>query len=276
VAQASMNSKTIVSPGVPDWKAPVVRFGLSVWAISLRELRSRYGKRRLGVFWAMVEPAAYIVGLTFVLSFVHDQSPLRGSLAPFIATGLMPYMLLNSTEHTVRGAVRRNMPLLVFPRIKPIGLFLGRWIIETATLLMVFMLMFTMFIVMGISDAPAELHRMLAPLALASLAGFSLGILNAVIIAYAPVWESVWQIVARVNFLTAGVFFLASNFPAGVIKYLEYQPTLHLIEWVRSGFYANYESPLMDPAYPAVVVVLLLLSALLFERVFRSRLMRER
>ncbi len=255
---------------------PLSRFGRSVWAITLREYRVRYGKRRLGVFWAFAEPLAYVVGFTFIMSFSRAASPLGGGIAPFIATGLMTYMLVNSTESSVRSAIRPNAALLSFPRVRPIDLFLGRWLIEVTTLLLVTVVLFTAFWLAGAVEPPDEPWRLLLPLGLAMMAGFGGGIVNASIITVFKPWTAIYPVISKVNFLTSGIFFTVAAFPPTVTHYLWWQPVLHLTEWVRSAYYGSYESTFYDVWYPATVAVGLFFTGLVLERVNRVRLMNTK
>ena len=42
-------------------------------ALFIRELKTRFGKYRLGFFWAMIEPIVHILVLTILFSLLRDR-----------------------------------------------------------------------------------------------------------------------------------------------------------------------------------------------------------
>ena len=84
----------------------------------------------------------------------------------------------------------------------------------------------------------------------------------------------VWAVIGRIVFLTSGLFFVADGMPLALQEWLYYNPILHLTEWLRSGYYANYESRFLDPAYPLGFMLAVLLLGFAAERVFRADLLR--
>jgi capsular polysaccharide transport system permease protein len=254
----------------------VNRFGHAVWAITLREFRNRYGTRRLGLFWAFVEPSAYVFVFSVLMSALRSTtSPLGIHIAPFIAMGIMSYMMFNATEGFVRGALRSNKSLLSFPRIKPIDIYVGRLVMEVATLVVVFFCMFSLFIMTGLADPPSEPVRLFLPLATSITLGFAVGIINSTLTTIFRAWENIYSVLSRLNFFTSGIFFIADGMPTEIQRMLYYQPLLHLSEWVRSAWFGHFESRFLDRFYLAMVVSIALLLALLLERTFRKNVLNN-
>jgi capsular polysaccharide transport system permease protein len=249
----------------------VGRHGQAVWAIMLRDFRTRYGGRRLGMFWAFFEPAMYVFVFSVILSLIRQRTtPLGSEVAPFIALGIMNYMMFNAVERFIRRGLKQNKNLLSFPRIKPIDIYVGRFATEIATLLVVFVLMFWLFIALGWIGYPDEPHRLLLPLFLSAVMGFSVGIFNGAVVALVDIWSTVYQFFQRALFFTSGVFFLASGMPTQLRQYLYYNPLLHNAEWVRSAYYDTFESRFLDVEYTVLVTIVVLFIALIVERAVRK------
>ena len=51
-------------------------------ALFIRELKTRFGRYRLGFFWAMIEPIVHILVLTILFSFLRDGWDFYG--IPFL------------------------------------------------------------------------------------------------------------------------------------------------------------------------------------------------
>lgn len=249
----------------------IQRFLNAVWALVLREFRSQYGKRKLGVFWAFVEPSIYIFVITVVLSSVHSHSsPISGSYAPFLALGLFNYNAFNKIERAVRGAIRGNKNLLSFPRVKPIDIIFSRVIVESAMLTVVFSTLMFVFVIFGTVSPPEYILGLLTPIVCSILTGFGAGLINAAIISYYSTWESICPAFVRINFFTSGLLFLARDMPPEILKILYYQPLLHTTEWIRSSWYPDYTSEFYVPFVPIAFALVVLFSGLLIERVSRT------
>lgn len=252
------------------------RFGHAVWAVALREFRSRYGARTLGLFWAFMEPLAFVLVFTVLLSALRNtQSPLGTHVTPFLTMGIMNYMFFNAVENFVRGGIKANKNLLAFPRIKPIDIYVGRFLMEITSLIVVFTCMFAVYIAFGMVELPDQPLRLLAPLAIATTIGLSVGIINATVIARFRVWENIYPIIQRFNFFTSGVFYVADGMPRDVQWLLKWQPLMHLSEWVRSAWLSGFESRFMNEFGVTAYAACVLLVALLLERVFRKTLLNS-
>lgn len=253
------------------------RVGRAVWAITLRSFRAEYGDRRLGLFWAFVEPSIYIFVVTVVMGAAHQGrvSPIGGHLVPFVALGVLPYLLFTSIESSVRGGINSNKALLNFPQIKPMDIYIGRTLTELAALSVVFVLLFLLFIGLGLVGAPDEPHRMIVPILLIITCGFSIGIINSIIIVKYRFWANIYQVINRFLFFTSGIFFTATTAPPSVQGFLYYFPIIHATEWLRSAYYSSFESRFMDIEYLTSLALILLLFALMSERVFRDMLISK-
>lgn len=249
------------------------RFGNAIWALTLREFRTQYGDRKLGLFWAFAEPCGYLFVMNVVIGAIRTQqaSPLTGSFAAYFAIGFWNYSFFNGVERSVRGGVRGNRNLLSFPRVKPIDIFLSRFITEVVVLCFVFGTILFVFYIFGMVPTPERPLELVPPFICSMFYGLGMGLINASIISYYRTWENIYGVFQRVNFFTSGVFFLARDWPDEVQRVLFYQPLLHSAEWLRSAWYNDYESHFMVPAVPVWTAIVIFLLGLIGERVSRRR-----
>jgi capsular polysaccharide transport system permease protein len=71
-------------------------------------------------------------------------------------------------------------------------------------------------------------------------------------------------------FFISGIFYIPSNLPQEAISILEWNPVLHLVEWMRMGYYPNYDSTVLDKTYPLGIAMILILFGLAGERFYRK------
>jgi capsular polysaccharide transport system permease protein len=244
-------------------------------ALIRRETRAHFGERRLGYLWAVIEPALHMVVLGLLFSYVmRRHSPLGGSLMMFMLTGLMTYFLFYKLASYVAGAVSENRSLLNLPPIKPLDVMVARAILETTTYLFVGFILFLWLAMTGHGDAvPSHPIRLAAGIATTICFGFGVGLINAIIRIFVLNWSTIFGFLLSPIFLLSGIWFLPDGVPPPFRGYLLYNPLMHCIMWVRSGYYRSYDPPELDRGYAACVSLLIVAIGLTLLRVMRRKIL---
>jgi capsular polysaccharide transport system permease protein len=84
---------------------------------------------------------------------------------------------------------------------------------------------------------------------MAALLGLGIGTLNCVLIGLFPTWKNVWSVLTRPLFLLSGILFTFDSVPAAFQKVLWYNPIIHVIGAMRSGFYGGYPAGYVSATY---------------------------
>lgn len=242
-----------------------------IGALVLRETRTRFGRTKLGYFWAIAEPVGYVAVLSFAFSLLSHQAPYGPSMPLFFASGILPFMLFTHLTRTIATALQANEALMYFPIVKPIDTFVARGLLEVATMVAVMLITFTGIILLSDLPAPRDPGRMAGAIAALALLGFGMGTLNAVLVRLFDFWRQIYDVVTRPLMLLTGVFFVPDSLPPGIRDVLGYLPTLQAIELFRSGLYDSYRSSVLDPGYLFGSALLLTLIGLSAERAYRMR-----
>ena len=95
--------------------------------------------------------------------------------------------------------------------------------------------------------------------------------INAIIYQKNQAWQHVEKIFPRPLFFLSGVFYIPSSMPPEAIAVLKRNPTLHIVELTREGYYANYRSELLEIAYPLALAAALTMAGLFAERFTRKQ-----
>lgn len=247
----------------------------TVMALMLREMTTTYGRSPGGYIWAILEPVAALALLTFVFSLVLRTPSIGTSFALFYATGYLPFTLFQTLSSKVSKATSFSKSLLAYPRVTYIDAILARFVLNLLTHLLIFYLMMTgiaLFLdVRSILDVPS----ILLSLAMASLLGLGIGVLNCFLMLAFPVWEQFWSILMRPIFLISGIFFTYEDVPAGVRDYMWYNPLMQIIGEMRSGFFPTYAAAYVSVPYiMAIALISLSAGLLLLKRHHRELLTR--
>ncbi len=240
--------------------------GRVISALTLRETRSRYGNKKLGFFWALFEPFAHIAVFIGIFSALGRNSPLGDNIGLFILTGIVPWLLFNNIVTLVMNGSQANKALMGYPQVMPIDITISRVILEVATLFLVFIFFLGIAVYLGVHVEINNFLLMMQPIGLLILFSTGLGLINAAIVNYYPSYDNIYSALSRPLYFMSGVFFTADFLSEDVYKYLYYNPLLHTMEWVRSGFYSSFNSQRYDPEFVIMVSLIVFALGLLADR----------
>jgi len=243
-----------------------------VYALSLRETRTRFGQHKLGYLWALLEPVFWIATFATMFVAVGRDTALGMELVPFLTTGVIPYNLAAGTAQRVSVAVDANKALLFYPHVQPLDLVLARVALEFATYLTVMVILLGGY---SLYTGTFEIGSVLVTffgLILATLFGGALGMVLSGLTVLYPVVDRIKGPLMRPLFWVSGIFFAANMLPTNVQDWLLYNPILHCTELVRDGFFAQYHSRGASVAYVMAWILALSFIGLTMERRVRSRI----
>ena len=238
----------------------------SIFALLLREMSTTYGRSPGGYLWAVVEPAAGIALLTFVFSMAFHAPPLGASFPAFYATGLLPYLLYVHLNTRLMVALWFSKPLLQYPAVSFIDAILSRFALALVTQIIVFYIVVSVIIYAFDPDVSLRVDRIALSLAMAAMFGAGVGVLNCLLISVFPVWQRVWNILHRPIFIVSGVFFVFESIPEPYRSILWYNPLVHIIGMMRSGFFTTYDAVYASPPYVFAFGMIALTIGLFFLR----------
>ena len=240
-------------------------------ALVLREVRATFGTSQIGYLWAIITPAASTAILVAVFSAIGRQPPFGLSLALFFATGVLTLELFTKLGNSLMTVFEANKALLTYPPIKETDVLFARAILIGATYVLIMLIFYSGLTAFGLADAPAHPEHILLAFAVTFLLGFGFGTANAFILSVWESWRYVEKILTRPLFFLSGIFYVPSYLPPQAIAWLEWNPVLHCVEWMRNGYYLNYDSVVLDQGYVIACALVLILVGLFGERLTRFR-----
>ena len=120
---------------------------------------------------------------------------------------------------------------------------------------MVALILFTGIIIYFDLHINLDLAAVAVGLGLAALLGLGIGTLNCVLFTFFPTWKNVWTVLTRPLLLLSGVLFMFESVPAQFQAILWWNPLVHIIAVMRSGFYGTYDPQFVS--YPYVLGIAL-------------------
>ena len=244
-----------------------------IHALMLREMKTRYGKHKLGFFWALTEPV-FFIGMFAVFYTLMGRSSQNGMpVLSFLLTGILGYMLFRDTMQQTIQSVGANRALLTFPQVTLFDLVLARVLVEFAVSLVVFALLVAAAIVMREEVRIENPLGVVSVLVLFSLLGTGLGVgFCALTNKFPSVQQVLSVLLGRPLFFTSGLFFTAESLPYDVRDILLWNPLLSLTALLRSFYFFGFESQYVQIQYSLYWVFGSLAWGLLMLSAFRRSL----
>ncbi|GHG97884.1 ABC transporter permease [Pseudodonghicola xiamenensis] len=244
-------------------------------ALMLREMSTTYGRTPGGYAWAILEPLGAILVLSLGFSLVIRTPQLGTSFILFYATGYMPFSLYQSLSNKISKSIAFSKPLLQYPAVSWLDAVLARFLLNALTGVTVACLLLSGILAVLAHQSVLDLTPVIEAMSMAILLGLAVGTLNCVLVGLFPIWEITWSILTRPLFIASGIFFLYEGMPPLAQDILWYNPLLHIIGLMRSGFYPTYPATYVSHLYVlGVSLALLTLGLILMGRYHRDILNR--
>ena len=221
----------------------------AIYALFMREMLTRYGDRKLGFLWSIVEPLAH-VGVFWLIRYYRGFMPPDGvSLILFLVSGIIPFFYFRDVASKGPTALSSNQGLLDFPNLSISDFFVARYFLETAagllTFLMSIVVAFNLEPVINLTYTTSQWQindalLVLGIFFLMGLIGFGWGLITSALKIFLPSVTIISNTIIRILYLTSGVIFSIKIIPERYYDILYYNPFVHCMEIIRGGFFQAY------------------------------------
>jgi capsular polysaccharide transport system permease protein len=242
-------SSPVSAPPPPRPATPRLRWLRVPAALIVREMGTRFGRSAGGYFWALAEPLGGILLLAVAFSLALRSPPLGTSFVLFYATGIIPFSMFGTMSGGISRAVSSNRALLTYPVVTALDAVLAKFVLNFMTIVLVALILFS-GIILGLGlHVNLDLAAAALAVAMAALLGLGIGTLNCVLFGLFPTWKNVWKVLNRPLFLLSGIFYTYEMVPPAFQAVLWWNPLVHVIGLMRSGFYGVYDPHYVSYAY---------------------------
>ena len=244
-----------------------------IHALTVRELKTRFGRYRMGMVWALLEPLIQI--LVFLgLFYFRGRSSVGGLELPiFLATGIAPFLYFKKIISQGMGAVAANKNLLIYRQVRVFDPFLTRFILEAFISFIVLVCLITGSWWVGFEVEIVNTLRFLLVYGLLSFFAFGISLIFGVLNTLYPEPGKLLPIVLRPLMFISGTFFSINEMPSSVQELLLWNPLIHAFELMRSCFSFYYDTSLVSLNYLALsALTTMTLGMLMFRANWRKML----
>ncbi len=264
------------SPRTAGLAARLHERGRIIYALALRDMRTRHSRSRLGYFWAVFEPISHLLTLGVMFWLINNAPPPIGhSLFEFYCTGLLPYLMFAHISTEVMEARSASAALLMLPKVRTTDIIFAKTFLLVMTEITVGIIVFSAFGLAGYRGFPAHLFPCIGAVLLLALLGMGIGAINMVIVNYVQSWATLFASIVRLLYFASGIYYTPISMPDAARKLLVLNPVLQGVEIFRSGFYAAYDPFWIKLDYLIFWVLISLMLGFGLERTLRRRLKRH-
>lgn len=240
----------------------------------VRELKTRFGGRWLGVYWVVLDPLAQVLLLSLLLGGLH-RTVLPGVDYPvFLLTGIVPFYLFRNLAVRGMDSIDANRALFGYRQVRPLDPLIARTLIEVWLYTLVSGLALLLFAYLGRPWQPSRPLEILALGFVVVAGGFGFGLLLAVVTVPLTQARSFVRLLFMPLYLLSGTITSITVMPVEWWPVLMLNPLLHIVELSRGWFFANYRVvDGLGMAYPAGCALALLFAGLAAYRLRRQTIL---
>ena len=215
-----------------------------IFALIIRELKTRFGANRLGYFWAVAEPVAQVAIMGLIFTLLGRTSVANIPVALFLFSAILPFKLFGKLLPQLSQAVNANKGLLSYRQVNAIDPVIARVIIEVMNFLLVYLIVFGFMGWLGFDVIPQNLLELLAASALLTIIAIGLGLMLCAATTYWKDTDKIVGMIMQPMFFVSGIFYCATSIPPQYWYLFDWNPIFHAIELSRDAFFSQYQTPI--------------------------------
>jgi capsular polysaccharide transport system permease protein len=249
-----------------------------VFALLMRELKTRFGGRMVGLLWMVAEPMINIAILLALKVLLRERfAGVMIDIAVYLVVAMVPFFIFRNIWTRSMSAVDGNAGLFSYRQVKPADAIASRALMEITLYTLVFFGFLAVFAWLDFQVFPVHPLEYMGIVLMFITTGIGIGLLSAVVNKFIPGTDTFIRLTAFPLYITSGVLIPIHHFPPLVIKILLWNPLLHIVEYSRWAYFPTY-NPLMgiNLVYPSLWMFGLLFVGVMAFWVHRRRLLVRR
>lgn len=232
-----------------------------IYALFLREIQTRFGTRKMGYFWAIIEPSAQI--LTFaIMNHALGSSSSGYNMSVFLAVGFLAYNFFKNVMSSCMSSFDANKALFNYRQVRPIHTIFSRILVEFLIFIFVSSFFLIIALYFDVDYSVKNLLNTILILAWFVLFGASFGLLFAVIVSFYETFRSIVNLILTPLIFVSGLFYSLKDLPQFLREFLLYNPILHFVEAIHGNYINVLDDRYVDYTYMMYWTIIPLFSAL--------------
>ncbi|CAH7354491.1 Transport permease protein [Vibrio chagasii] len=217
-------------------RSPAREFREITFSLFLRDIAQKFGEFKGGFFLALLEPVIHILTFCFILGRgVTDPEALR-VIPVFVLSGLIPFLLLRNTVKGVMTSCKVNKAAFFYPRVMPYHAVASKALYESFVYVLSFCVIYALLFYFSYLPTNEFNAVLVLGMYLITLSiGLGVGLILMVCREFVPSIEKWINLIFRPMYFLSAIFYSVAIVPHKYLFIFEYNPCVHIIEFVRLG-----------------------------------------
>ena len=228
-----------------------------IWALTMREVITRFGREGLGAFWLVAEPAMFIIGVMIIFS--HIDGAANYSAAEYLAVSYPTLLFWRNGTSRVTKAIEVNRALLHHQMVRPMDIIYSRILLEFSGAAGSFVTLYVIFVQLKICHWPADWLIFVLGYMLVILFSFAFVLIMAALAELSEAIERVSHIILYLMLPFSGVFIPLAAIPAQYRSPLLAFPLVDAVEYFHYGYYGHRIQTFFNLPWTLISTLFLLL-----------------
>jgi capsular polysaccharide transport system permease protein len=238
--------------------SPIIIVKRVIYALFLRELKTRFGDYKLGIFWVFLDPLIQIMFFVMLFGYIFKRVMPNVDYTVYVATGILTWLMFKNVLTRGMVAIESNKGLFVFRQLKPLDAFFSRAFLEFFIYSVVYIVS-----ILGLIHLERK-FTFLKPLELIICylctfliaSGLSL-IAMSISILYRDV-RKIINIILRLLYFVSGIIFPIKIIPVEYRYLLTWNPILHIMELTRESLFPAFSGSVGNLSYIYISTIMVL------------------
>ncbi len=237
-----------------------------IFALLIREILTRYGRHNIGFLWLFVEPVVFTVGVTALWTATKAMHGADIPIEAFALTGYSSILVWRNMPARCIFAATINESLMHHNNVRAVDIYISRILLEAIGATASFLLLATVFILIGWMAPPEDILKVAAGWGLLIWFGGTFALLLGTLSERYDIVEKLWHPMSYLLFPFSGAAFFVDAMPKVVQPYILILPQVHGVELMRDGFFGSKVHAHYDVAYVLIFGIVALFMALVHIR----------
>jgi len=220
-----------------------------VIALFLREIQTRFGTKKLGYLWGIIDPMTQIIMFSLVKTALHDRGMSGIDYPVFLATGFLTYNFFKALMNGSMSAFDANRALFSYRQVKPIDAIVSRFFVEFLVLFASITVFISFGLFFGLNISVKDFNMVILAVAWLGIFGIGIGILFAVITNFYETFGKIISFISLPLFFLSGLLYTVDSLPPIAREIILYNPIVHFIEMIHGNYFSVLNTDYVDYEY---------------------------
>lgn len=220
-----------------------------VMALFLREVQTRFGTKKLGYVWAIVDPFTQIVVFSLIKAAISDNSMPGIDYPVFLAGSFLAYNFFKAVMMGSMNAFNANKALFNYKQVKPFDTIIARFLLEFLIVSVAILIFIGVGLYFEMDIAVKNFNMVLVAFLWLGVFSLGIGVLFAVLGSFYETFQKIITFISLPLFFLSGLLYTVDSLPQIARDIIVYNPILHFIEMIHGNYFKVLDTQYVDYQY---------------------------